>query len=108
MKVISGIVFCLLLFACDNSLRHAEIPVSGNCEMCKETIEEALKIPGIKKASWDPEIKILEVDFDPKKISLRDIRQKVADAGYDTDSLKADARAYSELHECCRYREENP
>ena len=108
MKVISIIVLCLLLFACDNPLRHAEIQVSGNCEMCKETIEEALKIPGIRKASWDPEMKILEVDFDPGKISLREIRQKVADAGYDTDSLKADAKAYSELHECCRYREENP
>ncbi len=94
----------LLLIACGSGFEHAEIRVSGNCEMCKEKIESALITSSVKRASWDPETGILEVDFDRKAISLHQIREKVARSGYDTDSIKADSAAYSQLHECCRYR----
>jgi copper chaperone CopZ len=103
MRLISG--FCFLLLACGSGFRHAEIRVSGNCEMCRETIESSLQIPAVKKAHWEPETGILEVDFDSKSISLHQIRQKIAAAGYDTDSVRADQKAYSKLHECCQYRE---
>ena len=97
-----------MLFSCNPHIRHAEVQVMGNCEMCRETIENALKIPGILKASWSPETRILEVDFNESIINLNDIRKKVADAGYDSDSLKAPLENYSRLHECCRYRENLP
>jgi hypothetical protein len=101
-------LFLLLVpafISCKENLRHAEIPVSGNCEMCKETIEDALKSSFIYKSAWDPETKILEIDFDESKISLPAIRQKIAAAGYDTDSVKAVDSTYLQLHECCRYRD---
>jgi copper chaperone CopZ len=94
----------LLLAACGSGFEHAEIRVSGNCEMCREKIESSLKIPSIKKASWEPETGILEVDFDGNSISAGQIRERIASAGYDTDSVRADSIAYSQLHECCRYR----
>lgn len=105
MKLSVILLHAGLLFSCSSGLRHAEIRVSGNCDMCKETIEGALKAEGIKKASWDPDTKMLELDFDSRKLSLQEIRRKIAAAGYDTDSLKADEKAYSKLHECCHYRE---
>jgi copper chaperone CopZ len=98
-------ITCLFSFSCGSGFQHAEIKVSGNCEMCRETIESALKIESVKRASWDPETGLLEVDFDAKSISLNQIRERVAKAGYDTDSVKANQEAYSNLHECCRYRE---
>jgi Cu(I)/Ag(I) efflux system membrane fusion protein len=94
----------LLLAACGSGFEHTEIRVSGNCEMCKEKIEAAIKTSSVKRASWDPEKGILEVDFDRNSISANQIRERIARAGYDTDSLKADSAAYSQLHECCRYR----
>lgn len=95
----------LFLLACGNGFRHAEIRVSGNCDMCRETIENALKIPAVKRANWDSETGILEVDYDENTIRLNEIRKLLADAGYDSDSMKASLKAYSKLHECCRYRE---
>jgi len=99
------ILMLFLLAACSENIRSAEIKVSGNCEMCKETIEEALQTPAIQYSSWNPETGILEVRFDAGKTNLKEIREKVAAAGYDTDSVKANDQAYSKLHECCRYRE---
>jgi len=102
----NGLVLILFVLAsCAENIRSAEIKVSGNCEMCKETIEEALKTPAIQYSSWNPETGILEVRFDAGKTNLKEIRGKVAAAGYDTDSVKANDQAYSKLHECCRYRE---
>lgn len=97
-----------MIISCNESWRHAEIRVHGNCEMCQEKIESALKVPGIHRASWSPESKVLELDFNEKKISLQAIRQRVAEAGYDTDSLRAPDSTYARLHECCRYREKQP
>ena len=97
-------VIFLLLAACGSGYEHAEIRVSGNCEMCREKIESALKIPSVKRAVWEPETGILEVDFNRNSISAHQIRERIARAGYDTDSVKADSAAYSRLHECCRYR----
>lgn len=91
--------------SCRQNQRHAEIRVSGNCGMCKETIENALNSAAIYKSDWDPDTKILEVDYNETRISLTEIRQRIADAGYDTDSVKAADSTYSQLHECCHYRD---
>ena len=77
--------------------------VWGNCEMCQETIEGSLKIPGVVKSSWNTDTKIISVSFDDKKITLDQIQKKVAAAGYDTEKYKGDDNAYSALPECCQY-----
>lgn len=78
--------------------------VYGNCGMCKKRIETALsKNKEIKKATWDVKTKMLTVVYDPKKITLDAIHQIVADAGHDTDKVKAKDATYNKLMDCCQY-----
>jgi copper chaperone CopZ len=78
--------------------------VYGNCGMCEKTIENALKdVDGISKADWDRETDEMTVVFNSKKISLDDIKQKIADVGYDTDSHRAKEEVYNSLPGCCQY-----
>lgn len=77
--------------------------VYGNCNMCKERIEKALKVKGVRFAVWDKETKIVTVKFNPKVISLDKLHQLVANVGHDTDKVKADDEVYNSLHTCCLY-----
>ena len=78
--------------------------VYGNCEMCEKTIEGSLKnVKGIEKADWNKDSKIMEVTFDSEVISLKEIKQKIADVGYDTDEVRSSDKAYNDLPGCCQY-----
>ncbi|MDI1354532.1 MAG: heavy metal-associated domain-containing protein [bacterium] len=78
--------------------------VYGNCEMCEEKIEGVLKKKdGISKKDWDSKTKNLTVTYDPALISSTQIKQKIANAGYDTDEIKAKDEAYNKLPKCCHY-----
>ena len=78
--------------------------VFGNCTMCKATIENTLKKKdGITKKEWNTETKMLTVTYVPSKISLKEIKQKIADVGYDTVEIHAKDEAYNTLHSCCKY-----
>jgi len=83
--------------------------VYGNCGMCKRRIEGALKgVKGVEKADWDKETKMIQVTYDPEIISLKEINQKIADSGHDTDEVKAKDKTYNNLPGCCQYnRPEN-
>ena len=87
--------------------KKAEIAfqVSGVCGMCEDRIERALDVPGVIMADWDVESKELTIAYKTKKISEKAIHQLVADAGHDTDKVKASDEAYANLHECCKYRD---
>lgn len=78
--------------------------VMGNCSMCQQTIEKAAKIKGVKKASWNKDTHLLYVKYNTKRVTLNSIKKNIADAGYDTDIIKASDTAYANLHTCCRYR----
>jgi copper chaperone CopZ len=43
------------------------------------------KVKGVKKSNWNVESKMLTVTFDESKITLKQIKQKIADAGHDTN-----------------------
>ncbi|MBD80972.1 MAG: ATPase [Crocinitomicaceae bacterium] len=78
--------------------------VYGNCGMCEKTIEESLKnVRGVEKADWNKETKMIEVTFDAEVLSLKEIKQKIADVGYDTDEVRATEKAYNGLPGCCQY-----
>ncbi len=78
--------------------------VYGNCGMCEKTIEGSLSdVEGVRLADWNKEDDQLSVIFTEDVISLDDIKQKVADVGYDSDSHRAKDKVYSKLPECCRY-----
>lgn len=82
--------------------------VEGNCQMCKERIELALDMKGVKFAQWSPETKNLIVAYRNDKVTEEEIRKAVAKAGHDNGDYKADDKVYKDLPFCCLYRDGNP
>lgn len=81
------------------------IKVYGNCDMCKATIEGALKKnDGVISKRWDVQKKLLTVTYDPGKISLKQIGEKLAAVGYDNEYATAPDEVYEKLHHCCKYQ----
>ncbi|MFN8253522.1 MAG: heavy metal-binding domain-containing protein [Ferruginibacter sp.] len=110
MKTIS--IFASLLFSIFALNTYAQkatsqtketIKVWGNCGMCKSTIEKAAKKGGAAAADWDKETKALTVSYATDKTSSQLIQQAIAKAGYDTQDLTGDDKAYSKLPGCCHY-----
>lgn len=80
--------------------------VKGNCGMCKERIEKAaIKIKGVKFASWDIETKKFMAIIDERKCSVSDIRKRIAEVGHDSEGFTAPQEVYDNLPECCKYRD---
>ena len=85
-------------------IKSAEILVYGNCGMCERRIEGALKeLTGVRSADWSTETKLLSVSYDSKKVTLMEIKEKVASVGHDTDEVRAPDAVYNALHGCCKY-----
>ena len=82
---------------------NAKFPVAGNCEMCKKRIENAADLKGVKTAHWDSKTQMLEINYNPSKISLNQIQEEIAKIGHDTEKIKADSLAFEKLHNCCHY-----
>lgn len=83
----------------------ANLKVLGNCGMCKERIEKAVEVKGVKQAKWNISTKNLEVTYVPEKITEMKIRELVSAVGHDTDSTKAKDAVYAKLPFCCLYRD---
>lgn len=77
--------------------------VAGNCGMCKERIEEAAKIDGVTSADWNIEKQTLTVTYDPAIVDIDDVHQSIADAGHDTEKVRADDETYDNLPACCQF-----
>jgi copper chaperone CopZ len=104
---ISIITFTLLssfVFS-GNTVKEAEFTVSGNCTMCKNRIEKAVKISEVKSVKWDKKTKKLNVAFLSEKITLDSIQQRLAFVGHDTEKFKAADSVYANLPDCCLYRD---
>lgn len=78
--------------------------VYGNCSQCKARIEDAMKVRGIRSASWSIATKILSVTYNPSVITIEKIHSKIAAVGHDTKLKKAKDEVYNSLPECCLYR----
>lgn len=79
--------------------------VQGVCGMCKERIENAALIKGVKMAEWDKKTEMLKVVYRPKKVTLEQIHRSVAEAGHETSEVAANPEAYSKLPGCCKYKD---
>lgn len=88
-----------------NDPATASFHVDGVCKMCKDRIENAALVKGVKMAEWDVETGMLRVVYRPKKVSLQKIHRSVAEAGHETSEVAADPEAYSKLPDCCRYKD---
>ncbi len=104
-------IFFICAFTCQTNVSAQTVnkktetfKVYGNCEMCQEKIEGALKKKeGVLSKSWDTKTKMMTVTYDTDKITLAQIKQKIADVGYDTDEIRAKEDDYLKLHKCCQY-----
>ena len=83
--------------------RQESLKVSGNCGMCKKTIEAAAVKGGALTAEWNKDTKQLTFTFNDSKDAVLAVQQSVADAGYDTRDVKASDAAYGKLPGCCQY-----
>jgi copper chaperone CopZ len=88
-----------------NAQTTTKLKVSGNCGMCKSSIEKAATSAGAKTANWDMDAKLLTLIFD-SKTNLDKIETAIAAVGYDTEHKTATKASYDALHECCKYERE--
>ena len=111
MKTIinSSILFVLFAFIALPSFAQktqtSEIKVEGVCGMCKERIETAALIKGVKMATWNKETQMLKVIFKTKNATEEEIQKAIAAVGHDTEKVKASDEAYKKLPDCCAYRD---
>jgi outer membrane receptor for ferrienterochelin and colicins len=80
------------------------IKVFGNCELCKERIEQAAKGKGVKTAVWNIDSKMLMLIYNSSLTSRDKVLQRIADAGHDSELKKAKDVVYNGLPGCCLYR----
>lgn len=81
----------------------ANIKTSAICGSCKKRIERVLlATPGVEEAILNLNNKKVKVKFDASKVTLVQIKQVIADTGYDADDVKKNEDAFNKLPECCQ------
>ena len=109
MKYLIPLVFLTFFFTSDDviaqKVKTINFEVDAVCEMCKERIEGAVDVKGVKIAEYDLLNHQLAITFSTKKISEDEIHQLISDAGHDTEKVKASDEAYAKIYHCCKYRE---
>lgn len=80
--------------------------VFGVCGQCKDRIEKAVKIKGVRSGVWDMETGILSLVYNSLQVSLEKIRNRIVAAGHDLEDRKAVNSVYNALPKCCLYRQE--
>jgi hypothetical protein len=92
-------------FDIEPSTSTIELPVRGNCDMCKARIEAvAAKYERVRGARWNVDTKILAVHYIGEKPDIDGLEAALAKAGHDTDHYKAPDDVYNHLPACCLYR----
>jgi len=106
MKNLIIIISCVCSFILKGQTVKTEtFIVKGNCEECKERIENSADIKGVKICTWEKDTKVATVTYDPAKITLTDIKKAIAQSGYDAGEIAGNTKAYNKLPECCKYRQ---
>ena len=103
--MIAALLIPALAFSMGNNKEEkAEFKVYGACGMCKERIEKAALVEGIASAQWSQQNQILSLVYDPSRVKLPAVHQKIADAGHDTEEISAKDKVYEALPACCKYQ----
>ncbi|WP_422360547.1 heavy-metal-associated domain-containing protein [Reichenbachiella sp.] len=89
----------------DKSIATCEFTVQGVCKMCKERIEEAALIKGVKMTEWDKTTGVFKAVYRKDKISEMEIHEAIAAVGHTTDQVTATDEAYGKLPDCCQYND---
>lgn len=104
--IIISLIFSVKINA-QTTVTTSTMSVKGNCGECKERIENAADIKGVKTSSWSEKTKVLTVTYDSKKVSLEQIEQAIANAGHEVNKMAANEKAYNALPSCCKYKTED-
>ncbi len=101
--LVAAIMFMGINLYSQTEMKNSEIKTTAECQQCKDRIEKAVnKLDGIKSVDLDVDSKICKVTYNEKKVSLKEIREKITSIGYDADDEKKDMRAYKRLPKCCQ------
>lgn len=110
--VMKKIVFIMLIVACNlvsaqekSAIVTSTLMVKGNCGECKERIENAADVKGVKQAKWDEKAQVLTVTFNSSKATIDQIKQAVLKSGHDVGEEKAPDTVYNKLPKCCQFRD---
>jgi hypothetical protein len=71
--------------------------------MCKERIENAALIKGVKRVEWNKVTDTLTVIYRTDKLDILKVHNSLAEAGHTTDKVKCNMDAYNKLPACCAY-----
>lgn len=99
------LTFGLEASAQDNKVITTTFEVSGVCEMCKNRIEGALDVKGVKAADYELDTHQLTVTYATKHLTEADLHGLINAVGHDTSVSAAPDEQYDALHHCCKYRE---
>lgn len=102
-KNIIYIFLLLLSVGLSAQEKTTTLKVSGNCDMCKERIENAVKELPSAHGNWVAETQTLTVTFSEEKTSLDAIAKNIAKVGHDNELYKAKDSVYEDLASCCLY-----
>jgi outer membrane receptor for ferrienterochelin and colicins len=89
----------------NEKLTSTVFKVYGACEQCKDRIELAIKIKGVRIGNWNVDTKMLTLQYDSSVVSLEKIQNKIVAVGHDLETKKANDKVYEQLDACCHYRE---
>lgn len=79
--------------------------VAGTCNSCKNRIETALDMKGIKYANYDVATHTLTVAYKSKKVTEDQIHAALHAIGHDTSKGKCSDEQYGKISDCCKYRD---
>ncbi len=98
-------VFTFISFSQDRSskVETTKFEVKGVCDMCKERIENAALLKGVKWVEWDKATDTLTVIYRKDKLDILDVHKSVAEVGHTTDKVDCNMEAYNKLPACCAY-----
>ena len=101
-RIILGVFLLSVQCIFAQNLSKNQFKVKGNCEMCKERIENTAKKAGAKTATYSIDSQTLIIETD-NNTSSDEILKKIAEAGHDNEKFKASAETYEDLPGCCHY-----
>ncbi len=100
--MLTFVLFTLTAFG-QKKAEKVVLQTSAECQSCKERLETKLNYTkGVRFAELDVPSKMLTVEFNSNKISIKEVKEIVVALGYDVDDLKANPEAYEALPACCK------
>lgn len=111
LKKLLFMILLPLVISCSKQIQNYKtelVKISGNCEMCKATIERAGSLDKTSSVLWDKDLKSASISYDSLKSSRTEILKKIALAGYDNQEFIAPDDAYNKLPDCCKYIRSKP